>query len=216
MGSLRLFAIGIDEVRDMVGAPPETAAVLRGLAAARFDPSPPPSPGLLGKLGPLFARAVDAPVTRPDQPTRADVDTLLSGRFVAPDRLPATWTLLEAWLEALAWGTWSTELDETALAEIDFDLARAGVPARYGVRDLMQGMLGLALHPSPGLVAGYCRLAHALATADAWRAAEPALVPPTADLVRQLTPWLESFGVWADRAGDAGRPQPDLVSVFRA
>lgn len=216
MGSLRLFAIGIDEVRDLVGAPPETAAALRAIAAAHFGPETPSTPGLLSKLGPLFARAVDAPVIRPDQPTRAEVDALLAGGFVPPERLPAAWNLLEVWLAALAWGTWRTEVDVSVLTEVDFDLARAGVPARYGVRDLLQSGLGIALRPAPGLAAGYCRLAHVLATTEAWRSAEAALTPETAGVIADLRAWLETFATWAIQAPEAHRPEPDLVIVFRA
>ena len=72
MGSLRLYAIGIDEVRAIFGAPEATATALRAIAAHRFPAAPSSAPGLLGKLGPVFRRAPDAPVLRPGVPHGPD------------------------------------------------------------------------------------------------------------------------------------------------
>ena len=82
MGSLRLYAIAINEVRDIFSAPEETATALRAIAADRFAESPPASTGLLSRLGPVFRRAPDAPVIRPGVPSGSDVDALLTGRHV--------------------------------------------------------------------------------------------------------------------------------------
>ena len=68
MGSLRLHAIAIDEVREIFGAPESTATALRAIAADRFPTTPSTTPGLLAKLGPVFRRAPDAPVLRPGVP----------------------------------------------------------------------------------------------------------------------------------------------------
>ena len=105
MGSLRLYAIAIDEVRAIFGAPEATATALRAIAAHRFPAAPSTAPGLLGKLGPVFRRAPDAPVMRPGVPSGSDVDTLLAGRYVPPHRLSACWALLEAFVETMAWGS---------------------------------------------------------------------------------------------------------------
>ena len=190
MGSLRLYAIAIDEVRDIFSAPEATATALRAIAAERFPSPVPASPGLLAKLGPLFSRAVDAPVIRPDVPSGSDVDALLAGRFVPPERLPASWLLLEAWIDAMSWGHHEFDLDEASLSDFDFELARAGVAARYGLRGLLTTELGIAMRPAPGLVAGFVRLAHVQALTVAWRDAEANLT-----------------GTHRDRALDS----PDLV-----
>lgn len=214
MGSLRLYAIGIDEVRDFFSASAETASTLRAIAAARFPSPEPRSPGLLGKLGPLFARPVDAPVIRPDVPSGSDVEALLSGRFVGPDRLPAAWTLLEAWVDALAWGHHRLELDEAEVREFDFDLARAGIPARYDLTGLVTTPLGIAMRPYPGLVAGFTRLSHVTALTDAWQQSLTGLSEAFEPRARALLTWLGRFPDWAEDAPGKERPLPDLVTFF--
>src|SRR6185436_16405044 len=57
MGELRLYAIGIEEVRGMFGAPPQVADHLREVAQRAFaPPSLEARGGLLSKLGPIFKR----------------------------------------------------------------------------------------------------------------------------------------------------------------
>lgn len=216
MGSLRLYAIAIDEVRDIFSAPEETAAALRAIAADRFAEPRPAAPGLLGKLGPVFRRAPDAPVARPGVPSGADVDALLAGRYVQPHRLAAAWTLLEAWLEAMSWGTLADEFTESGLNEFDFDLARAGVPSRYGLQDLLKTDLGIAMMPCPGLASGYATLDHALAMGAAWRPAVPDLPAASRPVAQSILAWLDGFAGWAEAAPGRHRPPPDLVAVLRA
>lgn len=216
MGSVRLYAIAIDEVRDIFRASEETAARLRSVAADRFGDSTPSMPGRLGKLGPMFRRAPDAPVVRPGVPSGSDVDTMLTGRYVAPHRLGACWTLLETWLDVLAWGSVGREVSETQLDDFDFDLVRAGVPARYGLRSLLKTGLGIALLPSPGLAAGWASLDHAQAMADAWRPALPELEPAHQEAARGLLAWLDNYPGWVAAAAQQGRQPPDLVAVLRA
>lgn len=216
MGSLRLYAIAIDEVRDIFSAPEETAAALRAIAADRFAEPRPAALGLLGKLGPMFRRAPDAPVIRPGIPNRSDVDTVLAGRYVPPHRLTACWTLLEAWLEAMSWGTLSEEFTEAGLNDFDFDLARAAVPSRFGLRDLLKTDLGIAMMPCPGLAAGYVTLNHALAMGAAWRPVVPGLEPANQPIAQGILAWLDGFADWAAAAPGRHRPPPDLVTVLRA
>lgn len=216
MGSVRLYAIAIDEVRDIFGADEGTSARLRAVAAERFGGGAPTAPGLLGKLGPVFRRAPDAPVVRPDVPSGSDVDTLLAGRYVAPHRLVPCWLLLEAWIEEIAWGSTGREVTEARLNDFDFDLVRAGVPTRYGLRSLLKSGLGIALLPHPGLAAGWATLDHAQAMAEAWRPAVPSLDEAQQDAATRLLAWLDNFPGWVDAAGQQHRPPPDLVAILRA
>ena len=122
MVRIRLWAIGIGEVREIFGAPSEVAAA----RLAELTPpavTSPRAPGLLGKLGPLLRRASDAPVIPADQPTRADAEALLKGSFIVPNRLPAAWALVTRWVGEQAWGALEVRLDRD---RVDFDLARAG------------------------------------------------------------------------------------------
>lgn len=216
MGSVRLYAIAIDEVRDILRAGEETSARLRAVAAERFGGSTPTAPGRLGKLGPVFRRAPDAPVVRPDVPSGSDVDTLIAGRYVAPHRLVPCWMLLEAWIDSIAWGSAGRDVTESQLNDFDFDLVRAGVPARYGLRGLLKTGLGIALLPYPGLAAGWVTLDHAQAMAAAWRPAIPSLGEEQQEAATRLLAWLDNFPGWVENAARQNRPPPDLVAILRA
>ena len=211
-----LHAIALDEVRDMIGAPDAEAARLRAVAAQRFGRHPDDSTGLLGKLGPVLRRPIDAPVLRPDTPLAEDCDRLLAGRHVPPPRLAASWRLLQAWIEATAWSSHAAPVDPAALNSLDFDLARAAVPARFGVSALVEHHLDIALLPPPDLAAGHRSAGHALQVAAAWQAALPELEPATAAWVSPIADWLSHFGEWTDAASAAGRPAPDLIAILTA
>lgn len=214
MGTVRLFAIAIDEVRDIFGADPSMAARLRKIAADQFAPAPPTPSGRLGKLGPLFRRAPDAPVIRPGVPSGSDVETLLSGGYVAPGRLTAAWLLLEVWLGDLAWGSLGRDVDEAKVNDFDFDLARAGVPTRYGLRSLLSTNLGVTLLAPPGLSAGWVSGPQVSAMTAAWRQALPELKDHR-DSATTLLDWLDQFEAWTAAAASAGREAPDLISILQ-
>ena len=216
MGSLWLAAVAVEEVRALFGASEPEAAALRALAAERFGRHGEPAAGLLGKLGPVFRRAPDAPVIRPDTPLREDCDRLLGGQHVPPHRLAASWRLLQVWVEARSWSTHTCEVDEHALNAIEFDLARAGVPARASVRGLLVRDLETGLFPAPGMVAGYSSSDHVAEAAAAWRAVLDDLEPATAAWIGDLLGWLDGFGEWTAAAAASRRPLPDLVCVLTA
>jgi hypothetical protein len=216
MGSVRLYAIAIDEVRDIFRAGDDSGSALRAIAAERFGDPTPPAPGLLGKLGPVFRRAPDAPVLRPDLPSGSDVDTMLSGRYVPPHRLGACWILLEAWVDALAWGSVGRDCTEAQLDDFDFALVRAGVPAQFGLRALLRAPLGIAMLPHPGTAVGWVSGEHVTTMARAWRPAVPGLEEPGRGVAEAILAWLDLFGLWTAQAADAQRQAPDLVAVLHA
>lgn len=214
MGTLWCYAVAIDQVRDIFGAPEPEAAALRAIAADRFGRQHPQRTGLLGKLGPVFRRPVDAPAVSPDTPGKEDCDRILGGQHVPPHRLAASWRLLQAWLEERARSSHSAAVEPQELTAIEFDLARAGVPAQYSVDALMKRDLGIGMLPAPGMAVGYCTGGHAAATARAWRESLPDLEPDTSGWIRDLLGWLEQFEDWA--AASADRDPPDLVAVLTA
>ncbi|MDQ7991159.1 MAG: hypothetical protein AAGC63_01075 [Propionicimonas sp.] len=214
MGTFWCYSVAVDQVRDIFGAPEPEATGLRAIAAERFGARAHAQPGLLGKLGPLFRRPPDAPVISPDSPGREDCDRILSGQHVPPHRLAASWSLLQTWIEARAWSSHTSTVDSQELGVIEFDLARAGVPARHSVNGLLGRDLGIGMLPAPGTAAGYCTGEHAIATARAWRDSLPELAPDTARWVVDLLDWLEHFEEWTAAAGAQHRPPPDLVGVL--
>ena len=128
-GELRLYAIGIQELHGIVGAAPERIPELRELARRAFAPRKEPEPaGLLSKLGPIFRRVPAAPVIPATQPEPRDVEILLAGAYVPPERIGATWRVLETSAQAMAWG--STRMSVTAAQLDDLDSHSPGVGSR--------------------------------------------------------------------------------------
>jgi hypothetical protein len=216
MSTLRLWAIGIDEVRGIFSADPDTADRLRQAAQQRFGAADKPQPGLLGKLGPFLRRGGDPAAPRPGVPTSEDVEDLLTGRFIPPHRLTQAWNLLEFWLGDLAAGAGEWPLTEAGLTELDFDLARAQVPSRYTISDLFKASLGISLTRCPGLAAGWVPGQHALGMLESWPTALPELSQENQQLASGIIDFLSGFSQWTDQARTEGRAQPDLIAIFRA
>lgn len=217
-GELRLYALGIQELLGIVAADERRAEELRAVARKAFTISPAPAPiGLIGKLGPLFRRPPGTPVISPTQPEPRDVDVLLAGAYVPPDRMGATWRVLEVLVHAQAWGSTKIALSAPALDDLDFALARGGVSAAAGLRHLINQPTGISLRAVEGLTVGWHRYDQALGMAGAYRLATPAIkTPDQQELVSGLVRWLDGFAQWARLAGDLGRPVPDLIGFWAA
>ncbi len=167
MRTLRLYAIAVDALRDVFGADTDLADRLRGVARERFAVDAPPPPSALRKIGPLFRRH-QATEVDPRRPLRGDVDALLTGAHIEPDRLPQCWQVVMAWLDDLA-------VAEVAVGFVDvddaeFDLARAGLPSEYSLRHLAGRDLGIPLRPLPTQVVGYAKHGHVVETFHELRA----------------------------------------------
>lgn len=218
MGDLRLYAIGAEEVRAMLGADEPYAAQLTEIAERALAPQPAEAPmkrSLLSRLGPIHRRPPDATAADPNRPTREDLTQLLQGRFTAPERMIATWRLLEILVQGWSWGTIRLSLDQRALDDLDFALARGGVAAAVGVGHLTRHDLHLPLRAAPGLSVGFHPYDRAVAMADAYRTALPQLPgEERQELVSKLVSWLDGFPHWADVAPQVGRPAPDLVGFW--
>lgn len=218
MVEIRLYAIGIDEMRDWFGAGPATAATLRGVAAERFRvPAAERRPtGMLSKLGPLFRRDPWAPRIPAELPSPSDVETLINAHFVPPERLDAAWTVVGAWLDALAWGRVITVLGATEWRDLEFDLARAGVPSQYAISKLWGLDPSLPLRPVPGTEVGYARHHHAVATRGALDAARARVMDSSREPLHAVLGFLRELDGWSAAAAATGRPAPDVVGVCRA
>ena len=150
----------------MFGASPAVADHLREVARNAFAPPPEDGRhGLLSKLGPIFRRVPATPVISPTQPEPHDVEVLLAGAYVPPDRMGATWRLLETLVQGIAWGSTRMSLTEHSLSDLDFALARGGVSAAVGIRHLLENKASLNLIPVQGLTVGWHRHEKALAMA---------------------------------------------------
>lgn len=217
MGEVRLYAIGIAEMQGIVGAPPATAAHLRELAQRAFarEPETAPVGGLLSKIGPLFKRVPAAPVVRSTDPEPRDVEVLLSGAYVAPERAGATWRVLETLVCGIAWGSTRMTLTPEGLDELDFALARGGVSSSLGLRHLLDTSTSITLVPVTGLTVGWHHHEQALAMARAYRSAIGQLETGAhREIVGALATWLDGFAHWSLVAPSLGRPAPDLVGFW--
>ncbi|MCW2802575.1 MAG: hypothetical protein JWN06_792 [Propionibacteriaceae bacterium] len=216
MGELRLYAIGVDEVRGMFGASGPHADRLRQIAHEALAPTVPArSGGLLTKLGPIFKRPPAALVISPTQPAPHDLEVLLAGAYVPPERTGATWRVLEILVQGYAWGSTSMSLTPQSMDDLDFALARGGVSAAVGLRHLLNSGTSVNLLPVQGLTVGWHPHQKALAMAAAYRAALPQVKTPEQQAtVAALVSWMEGFAHWALLADATGRPVPDLVGFW--
>lgn len=216
MGELRLYAVGLDEVRALFGAPEEQATRLRAVAERAFTPAAEAArTGLLSKLGPMFRRPPATQVISPTQPEPRDVDALLAGAYVPPERTGATWRVLETLVCDVAWGSTRMSLTSESLDDLDFALARGGVSASVGLRHLLDTTASLNLVPVQGLRVGWHRYETVLAMAGAYRAAMPQVrTEEQREMIRDLAGWLDGFIPWAQLAVTQRRPAPDLVGFW--
>lgn len=216
MGELRLYAVGIEEVRGIPGAPDETAAHLREVATRAFAPAAEESrTGLLSKLGPIFRRPPSVQVLSPTQPEPRDIEVLLAGAYVAPERAGATWRVLEAIVADIAWGSTRLSLTSQSLDDLDFALARGGVSAAVGLRHLLGNSPALQMLPVAGLTVGWHPYETALAMAGAYRGAMPQIkTAEQQEMTSALASWLDGFVPWAQVSGSLNRPVPDLVGFY--
>lgn len=163
MNRLVIFAIDIDDVRDIFGAAPALAERLRCVVAAHFSG---PTPSKRSWFKPMLRRDPDTEV-RTDRPLRGDVDALLSGGHIAPDRAQACWQVFTLWLEELSSAHQEVPYDPALFERIEWDLARSGLNSDYSLRRLADRQLGTPLRPLPDQVAGYAKSVHVAETAEA-------------------------------------------------
>jgi hypothetical protein len=215
MGQLRLYAVGIEEMRGIIGAGSLTAELREAARQAFAPPERPKAKGLIGKLGPIFRRPPDAPIICATDPEPRDVEVLLAGAYISPDRMGASWRVLEALVQYRCWGSTSLPLDPQSLEDLDFALARGGVAAAVGIGHLLTSNTDVRLIPVQGLTVGWHRHDKALAMAEAYRAAMPQIkTDEQRELVSDLVTWLDGFIPWSQVAVGVGRPVPDLVGFW--
>ena len=200
MHELRLFAISINGVRDIFGAEAALAAHLREVAAQSFAP-PPRERSLLERIGPLFSRQRSTEVD-PLAPLPSDVEALLSGGHIPHDRLAQCWRLMLVWLADRAAADLTMTID--GLDALEFDLALAGLPSDYSLRQLAERDLGTALRPLPSQVVGYSKHLHVVETERQLRLIRDEAQPEFANTLAAIQPLRGLL------AGIAARPEQEL------
>jgi hypothetical protein len=204
---VRLWAVSITDVRSLFHPSGELADRLR--ADVPFHVV---TPYKQSWFKPLLKRDPGAPLLAPDSPLPSDVDNLLHGHFVPPDRLVPSWQIVSHWLDRLSSANLRLEIDRSTAERLDFDLARAGVASHLGLRTLWARDAALPLRPPALSEVGYQRYAVAVELGEAWRASLGAL-EGSVDLVEHVSDWLRQLPTWAEDAEGAGRPAPDVFAV---
>lgn len=205
MAGLRLYAIAIDEARDLIGATPEVAMSVRADPGVRLAEAEPPKRGLFGRL----RKATTPP--DPNLPTAADLETVLAGGYPAPDRADVCWRLVEQLIGHRSWGSLVLDLDARGLDDFDFAVARAGAPSEIGLVRLIHSPARLGLPDLPGQMVGY--VPDPLPTRGAGILAGLELGnSPFAASVAALAEFLGAFPQWTAEARTARRPVPDLIA----
>ena len=169
-----LYAIAIDDVRDIFGASPELAEELREAARTAFPPEKPRRRGFLPLIKP---EVVDI-----HRPSADDLSVLLSGGFVPPERMVPSWRLFHALLDHRAADHQAVEIAPGELDAIEFDLSRNGLDSHYSLRRLAARELGIPLRGIDGGLIGYAKHTHVVETAEALRAVLPDVEPRTREV----------------------------------
>lgn len=203
MGKLHLYAIGVDEVRSWFGAAPELAGNLRVIAAEHFPTPIEPQTGTrLRQLGPLFKKSLE-PMKPPIGPAPIDVENLVSGRAIPPERLEPAWQIICAWLGELSNQQIVIEITPRQLDDLDFELVRAGLPSQLSIQRLWGRELGLSLMKPQNLQCGYSTPRHVRQTTDWLLECPDELEPTSLAKIQPIISFLtaidgerEVIGVW--------------------
>ena len=190
MQRLVIYALGINDVRDIFGADETLAGRLREAARAHYSEAPPQRRRWFGPL----LRRDPATEVDPGRPSTADVDALLSGGFVSSERVTPCWRLLHVWFAELAPASRAVDYDEDLLDRVEWELATLGLGSDHALRSLAERRLGVPLAPLPGQVVGYAKHLHAV------------------EVLRHLRPILELPELTAETAAFVG----PIVEVLAA
>ncbi|MCL2652759.1 MAG: hypothetical protein FWD63_03105 [Propionibacteriaceae bacterium] len=193
--TLWLYAIALDEVQGFFSASPELAAELTEQAADVIVE--PATKHLIGKVGPLFRRPVE-PVVDIPLPSADDVENLVEGKAIAPDRLYPAWTIVRHWCEARALGRLTVELTDMQLSEIDFHLVSGGLSSQFSLETIIARDPHLPLHPANKLRVGWMPAAHAAQAGPQWpiALAEGRLSDDVMALAEQLAGFFTQVPDW--------------------
>lgn len=161
---LDCYAITIDDVRDIFRADEQLSAELTAAASSAFPSHSRRSRG----FWPLIRQSPTR--VDPARPTTEDLTTMLSGGFIPPERMAASWELFRVLLAHRATEHLTIDIAARELDEAEFDLSRHGLDSHFSIRRLGERPLGIPLRAPAGRVCGYAKLVHVAETAAALRA----------------------------------------------
>jgi len=168
MGTLWLYAISVDDVRDFFAAPDSVASEL--LDAASAVATEQAKPALIGKVGPLTRHQI-TPVVEWPGPTMDDAREMIEGRALPPHRLGPAWVIVRRWCAMRCRDSAEVTVDRQQLANLDFAHVACGLSSQFSFGTVLARDPHLPLLPAPGLVVGWMPNSHVRRMAAQWPAA---------------------------------------------
>ena len=136
----------------------------------------------------------------------------MTSRYIASDRLSASWTLARAWLDSLAVAYTTIPLSQATIDELEFDLVRAGVPTQVSIRRLWKRPFDIPLRATNDMYAGYMDYETVCLLIDEWTAAMEELEEGTVEFATPILEFASAFPQYAAEAAEAGTPPPDIIA----
>ncbi|MCL2783689.1 MAG: hypothetical protein FWD80_06955 [Propionibacteriaceae bacterium] len=211
MGTLTLYAISLEDVRQWFGAPqPWSTTLLEDAEKVAHEQA---KPALIGRIGPLFKHPV-APIMELPGPTMGDANALVEGRAIAADRLGPAWVIVRHWCDSTSFGSVAITLEQQQLALLDFTLVSGGLSSQFSLETIIARDPHLPLLPAPGMSVGWMPGDHAVRAASQWGAAVQSAalredIRESADAVHgffQLPDWTQP--------SDEALP-PDVLALYQ-
>lgn len=202
----------------MFGALPELAAELRRIAANAFAvpaaEAPPSRQPLINRLGPMRRHdQFEVPRER-TEPGPPDWEALIAGRHIEPDRLVPAWRVVDAWLEARDRGTATFNMTSQEVEAFDFSLTKAGLPAQFGLRNLLANDVAIPVRPAHGMHIGYAKNGHVMATREQLHHVLGMVDEGDHGPAKYLASFLDAFAGWTEHSRAADGLLPDLVVIW--
>jgi len=165
MGTLWLYAISLDDVRDFFAAPADLSEQL--LATAKDVTHEPVKPPLIGKVGPLLRRPI-TPLIELPTPCMADARAMVEGRALTGDRLGPAWVIVRHWCAIYCRESARVSVDRDQLATLDFAHVAMGLSSQFSFGTVLSRDPHLPLMPAPGLIVGWMPNAHVRRLVGQW------------------------------------------------
>lgn len=154
MESLRLYPIKIALVSKMFAANESFASSLRELTS-EILPKNNPRKTKLSQLVRLWNSPSKAPDSNNNSPSQDDIDRMLHGLEIAPERRPQAWQIFECWVRGISYSNWITEVSKEQLNKLESHGIKLGIPAEYVLSKLFITKLEIPLSEYPELQNGY-------------------------------------------------------------
>lgn len=154
MESLRLYPIQLALIPKMFAADESFASSLRELASDIL-PKNSSAKGKISQLITFWRNPIGNPNSSNVLPSQRDIDRLLGGLTIAPERQPQAWQIFECWVRSLGYSRWHKEVSRETLNHLETQGTKLEIPTEYGLSKLFINKLDIPLSEYPELQNGY-------------------------------------------------------------